>query len=80
MVYDDALTADQPTLASVGMPVTGAARAVSAARAAISLTNGYIDHANSDLRTAYAVADSVGTKPCAGDGADTLPSGVDHLE
>jgi len=47
---------------------------------AISTVNGYIDRANGDLRTAYAVANSVGTGSCAGDGPGTPPSGVDHLK
>jgi hypothetical protein len=71
-------------LAGAGLPGTpGAGNAISAARSAISsavgTVNGYIDHANRDLRTAYAVANAVGTGACAGDGPGEAPSGVDHI-
>jgi hypothetical protein len=75
---------DQSALASAGLPGTpGAGNAIAAAQAAISsaisAVNADIDHANSDLSRAYAVADAVGTGPCAGDGPGRPPSGVHHL-
>ena len=76
---------DQSALASAGLPGTpDAGNAISAARSAISsaigTVNGYIDHANRDLRTAYVVANAVGTGACAGDGPGQAPSGVDHIK
>jgi len=76
---------DQSALASAGLPGTsGAGTAISAARSAIfsaiGTVNGYIDHANRDLRAAYAVANAVGTGACAGDGPGQAPSGIDHIK
>jgi hypothetical protein len=75
---------DQQGLSSAGLPGTpGAGAAIAAAQSAISsaiaTVNVDIDHANGDLATAYQIADSVGTGPCAGDGPGKLPSGVSHL-
>jgi hypothetical protein len=72
--------ADQTALSSPGLPGTpGAGKAISAAQAALFTANGYIGHAKGDLRTAYAVANSVGTGACAGDGPGSTPDGVGHL-
>jgi len=75
---------DQTALSSAGLSGTpGAGAAVSAAQSAIAsaitTANADIDHANRDLSAAYAVADSVGTGQCAGDGPGNSPSGVNHL-
>jgi hypothetical protein len=75
---------DQAALSNAGLPGTpGAGAAVSAAQSAISsaiaTANADINHANGDLSTAYAVADSVGTGACVGDGPGNPPSGVNHL-
>ena len=38
-----------------------------------------VGQANSDLVTAYQIADSVGTGSCAGDGPGKAPSGLKDL-
>jgi hypothetical protein len=75
---------DQAALSTARLPGTsGAGAAISAAQnmiaTAIATANADIDHANSDLSAAYAVADSVGAGSCAGDGPGNPPSGVSHL-
>ena len=77
--------ADQSSLANAGLAGTpGIGAGISAAQStiasAISTVNGDIDHANGDLSAAYAVANSVGTGDCKGDGPGQPPSGVDHLK
>jgi hypothetical protein len=76
---------DQAALKSAGLPGTpGTGAAISAAQSAIasavSTINAGIDHANSDLDTAYQIANSVGTGPCAGDGPGNPPSGLSHIK
>jgi septal ring factor EnvC (AmiA/AmiB activator) len=77
------IQADQAALQNLGQS-PGGADAISSAQAsissAISAVNPPIAHLNSDLSAAYAVADSVGTGSCAGDGPGNAPTGLSPLK
>lgn len=75
---------DQAALSNAGLPGTsGTEAAVSAAQSTItsvlSAVNADIAQANSDLSAAYAIANSVGTGTCAGDGPGNTPAGLSPL-
>ncbi|MFI0937421.1 hypothetical protein [Streptomyces sp. NPDC021020] len=71
-------------LTEVGLPpVPGADAAISTAQAnnatAIATTNKAIDHLNGVLKTAYSIANALGTGDCADSGPGEPPDGLSHI-
>ena len=81
------ITALQQALAALtaaGLPtLAGADTAISTAQAnnatAIATTNKAVDHLNGDLKTAYRIANALGTGDCADSGPGEVPDGLAHI-
>ncbi|WP_035803895.1 hypothetical protein [Kitasatospora mediocidica] len=74
----------EAALSTAGLPATpGAGDAITTAQQhdteAVATTNSAIDSLNSDLATAYRIANSAGTGSCAGDGPGSPPAGLSHI-
>jgi hypothetical protein len=72
-----ALTADGPPM------LPGASTAIATAEAhlttAITTTNKAIDELNADMKTAYSIANALGTGDCADSGPGEAPQGLSHI-
>jgi hypothetical protein len=71
-------------LTTVGLPaLPGARAAISTAQTnnatAITTTNKAIDHLNGDLKTAYNIANTLGTGDCADSGPGEVPDGLSRI-
>jgi hypothetical protein len=72
-----ALTADGlPTLPGAG---TAIATAEAHLTTAITTTNKTIDDLNADMKTAYGIANALGTGDCADSGPGEVPEGLSHI-
>ncbi|MFD5755319.1 hypothetical protein ACFWIZ_08730 [Streptomyces sp. NPDC127044] len=74
----------QAVLTADGLPaLSGASRAIATAEAnltaAITTTNKTIDDLNADLKTAYSIANALGTGDCADSGPGEVPQGLSHV-
>jgi hypothetical protein len=74
----------QATLTADGLPtLPGASTAIATAEAdltaAITTTNKTIDDLNADLKTAYSIANALGTGDCANSGPGEVSPGLSHI-
>ncbi|MCZ1001142.1 hypothetical protein O1M63_28810 [Streptomyces mirabilis] len=74
----------QAALTADGLPtLPGASTAIATAEAnltaAITTTNKTIDDLNADLKTAYSIANALGTGDCANSGPGEVPQGLSHV-
>ncbi|MDX3260182.1 hypothetical protein PV336_13235 [Streptomyces sp. MI02-2A] len=79
-----ALKDAQAALTADGLPtLAGASTAIATAEAhitkAITTTNRAIDDLNADMKTAYRIANALGTGDCAGTGPGEAPEGLSHI-
>ncbi|MGW7612420.1 hypothetical protein ACWGKW_35220 [Streptomyces sp. NPDC054766] len=74
----------QAALTADGLPaLPGADAAIATAKAhittAVTTTNKAIDGLNADMKTAYSIANTLGTGDCAGSGPGEVPQGLSHI-
>lgn len=74
----------ETALKADGLPMpAGASSALSQAQhdvtQAVATTNKAIDDMNADLKTAYQIANTLGTGDCAGKGPGATPAGLSHI-
>jgi hypothetical protein len=79
-----ALKEAEAALTAAGLPaLPGSSAAISKAEAnnarAVATTNKAIDQLNADLRTAYRIANNLGTGDCAGSGPGQVPDGLSYI-
>ena len=79
-----ALRDAQAALTADGLPaLPGASTAIATAEThittAVTTTNKAIDHLNADLKTAYGIANALGTGDCADSGPGEAPQGLSHI-
>ncbi|MGW2936096.1 hypothetical protein ACWDA7_30560 [Streptomyces sp. NPDC001156] len=83
----DQITALQDAQAALTVagqpPLAGASAAITTAKShiatAITTTNKAIDHLNGDMKTAYGIANTLGTGDCANSGPGEVPEGLSHI-
>jgi hypothetical protein len=83
----DQITALQDAQAALTVagqpPLAGASVAIATAKShiatAITTTNKAIDHLNGDMKTAYGIANTLGTGDCANSGPGEVPEGLSHI-
>ncbi|MFF3517739.1 hypothetical protein [Streptomyces sp. NPDC002573] len=74
----------QAALTAAGLtPLDGAGTAIATAKThiatAITTTNEAIDHLNGDMKTAYSIANTLGTGDCANSGPGEAPTALSHI-